>query len=310
MILPKAVFALPTAKTTLLVTDEQGEPLVGVEARLGFRKPKSNGWGSTSYGIEGITDEEGIYTGEGATENIMFYGSSADGYYNSSFQYRGFTGVSGILGFRKWQPWNPTLKVVLREIKKPIPMYAYYTDWIDIPISGEFVGYDLVKRDWVLPYGKGINSDFLFRADKDIRSNEDYDAYLMLKFPNEQDGIQSIIVGKKQGSDYRLDYHAPVSDYVSQLEHHKYLRPNQVLPDIYKEGQNYYFRIRSNGDKDKSLYGKIHGNIEFSRFGYSNGAIRFTYYLNPSQGDTNIEFDPKRNLFKNLERNIRKVIQP
>jgi hypothetical protein len=79
---------------------------------------------------------------------------------------------------------------------------------------------------------------------------------------------------------------------------------------IYKSGQNYYFRIRSNGDTDKSLYGKIDGNIEFSRFGYSNGAIRFTYYLNPSQGDNNIEFDPKRNLFKNLKTSMHEVNQP
>lgn len=297
MILPKAVFALPTAKTTLLVTDEQGEPLVGVEARLGFRKPKSNGSGSTSYGIEGITDEEGIYTGEGATENIMFYGSSADGYYNSSFQYRGFTGVSGILGFRKWQPWNPTLKVVLREIKKPIAMYAYHTDWIDIPKNGEFVGYDLIKRDWVSPYGKGINSDFLFRLDKDIRSYQDYDSALILKFPNEADGIQSILVGKEQGSDLKLAYKAPVDGYSNLLEQSESGRKDQVLQVLFKEEQNYYFRIRSYGDTEKALYGKIHGNIQYGRISSGKGAIRFTYYLNPTPGDTNVEFDPRQNLF-------------
>jgi hypothetical protein len=183
-------------------------------------------------------------------------------------------------------------------------MYAYYTNWIEIPKNDEFIGYDFKKHDWVSPYGKGIISAFLFRLDKDVRSKEDYDAYLTLAFSDPLDGIQPVLVGKEQGSAYRLDYEAPELKYLNTLKQHKYLRKNKSLPMIFKESQKYYFRIRSNGDIENALYGKIHGNIEFSRFGYSNGAIRFTYYLNPSMGDKNVEFDPKKNLFKNLKRKI------
>jgi len=39
-----------------------------------------------------------------------------------------------------------------------------------------------------------------------------------------------------------------------------------------------------------ALYGQIHGHI--------NGC--FGYDLNPTPNDRNVEFDPKRNLFKDL----------
>jgi hypothetical protein len=310
VLLPNIVWALPTAKFTLLVLDDNNVPIEGADARISFMKAAEGGKGSKTYFVSGKTDKDGVFTGQGATEYYATYSANADGYYGTGIKFGGFKGVKGIIGFRKWQPWNPTLKVVLRKIKKPIAMYAYDTDWIVIPKNDEFIGYDLKKHDWVSPYGKGITSDFLFRLDKDIRSNQEYDAYLTLKFSDPLDGIQSILVGKEQGSAYRLGYEAPSTGYVNLLKQHEYSRKNQSLPMIYKRDQNYYFRIRSNGDTENSIYGKIHGNIEFSRFGYSNGAIRFSYYLNPSQDDTNIEFDPKRNLFKKLKDTMHQVIKP
>ena len=36
-------------------------------------------------------------------------------------------------------------------------------------------------------------------------------------------------------------------------------------------------------------------------FGCTKRTLRFTYYLNPTPNDRNMEFDPKRNLFQNLK---------
>lgn len=307
LLLSYSVCALPTAKYTLAVVDEEKKPIKGADASISFMRSKTSGWGGKTNFIEGKTDEHGMYTGEGTTQKYGVYGARYNGYYSTSFKYEGFTGVSGIFGFRKWQPWNPTLEVVLRKIKNPIPMYAYNTEWIDIPKNNEFIGYDLIKHDWVTPYGKGITADLLFLLDKDMRAKDDYDAYLTLKFSDPLDGIQSVLVDKEQGSEYRLAYHAPNLGYENKLEKHKYRRKNKTYVTSYKDEQNYYFRVRSNGDEENSLYGKIHGNIEFSRFGDSNGAIRFTYYLNPTKGDTNIEFAPQKNLFDDF---TYKVINP
>ena len=305
--------ALPTAKATILVVDENNIPLEGVDTGIGFSVPKKVGWGSKSAGNRGLTDKNGFYISSGVTERILRYGAKSPGFYSSRYEFTGFTGVSGILGFRKWQPWNPTLKVVLRKIKTPIAMYARKTDWIEIPKIDTFIGFDLVKADWVAPYGKGINADFIFKIEKDMRARGDYDAHLTLKFSNASDGIKPILLSNEVGSRYKLDYLAPASGYKNTLKHHEYSRPNQSLPHIYKNNQNYYFRVRSQSDAEgnitEGLYGKIHGNIEFSRFGYSNGQIRFTYYLNPTSNDRNIEFDPHKNLFKRLG-NMNQVTMP
>lgn len=294
-------YALATAKATVLVVDENDIPLEGVDAGLGFSIPKKSGWGSKSAGNRGLTDEEGKFVSSGETERILRYGARHPGYYSSSYEFTNFTGVSGILGFRKWQPWNPTLKVVLKKIKKPIAMYAYYTDWIDIPKNDEFIGYDLVKHDWISPYGSGVVSDFLFKLEGKYTDNLNHETHLSLKFFNVADGIQTFSLLDSKGSVFRSAHNAPLNGYQGKLTHSITMNAEKGRSESYSENANYYFRVRCNEDKPEScLYGKIYGDIEYDATGY----LKFKYFLNPSSDDTNVEFDPKRNLFKNLKHKI------
>ena len=78
---------------------------------------------------------------------------------------------------------------------------------------------------------------------------------------------------------------------------------NSPFEEDYEKDNNYIFRIRSeeeDGKLVKALYGKIHGDIRFDPREGKAGAISFKYYLNPDY-TRNLEFDPKRNLFKNLK---------
>ncbi len=50
----------------------------------------------------------------------------------------------------------------------------------------------------------------------------------------------------------------------------------------------------------RAMYGKIQGDIIFDPRGSKTTGIVFKYYLNPDF-TTNLEFDPKRNLFENLK---------
>jgi hypothetical protein len=62
--------------------------------------------------------------------------------------------------------------------------------------------------------------------------------------------------------------------------------------------------VRSIVDKGaivKAWYGKIHGEINFYPTGEAPGRLEFTYYLNPD-ATRNMEFDRKKNLFKDLPR--------
>jgi hypothetical protein len=299
-LLPNVVLALPTAKFTLLVVDEQGVPIEGADARISFMKA-SGGKGSKSYFVSGKTDKEGLFTGQGATEYYATYSANADGYYGTGIKFGGFKGFKGMMGFRKWKPWNPTLKVVLKKIKKPIPMYAYSTDLIVIPKNNETIGYDLVKHDWVSPNGEGITNDFLFKIEYLEGEEDSNNRYFTLNFSNEADGIQPFDIKESKGSSFRSAHHATTSGFSSLLKQSRVWEKGRPI-STYKrgDGTNYYFRVRCDGDKAEScLYGKIYGNIEFG-----NKEVRFKYLLNPSIDDTNVEFDPKRNLFKNLKRKI------
>ena len=66
---------------------------------------------------------------------------------------------------------------------------------------------------------------------------------------------------------------------------------------------NYIFRVRSESIGDKPLmamHGKIYGDIEFDPKGKATASILFDYYLNPDYTN-NLEYDPKQNLFKNIQ---------
>jgi hypothetical protein len=52
------------------------------------------------------------------------------------------------------------------------------------------------------------------------------------------------------------------------------------------------------GNVKSALYGKIYGDF-----------MHFSYYLNPTPNSRNVEFDPKRNLSKNLS-NMEGVSEP
>lgn len=301
LLLPNMVLALPTVKATILVVDEDGLPLKGVNVGLGFSTPKKEGWGSKSSGNRGLSDEKGLFTSSGTTERILRYGARYSGYYSSRYKFTAFTGVSGMIGFRKWQPWNPTLTVVLKKIQNPIAMYAYYTDWIEIPINDEFIGYDLKKHDWVSPYGKGIVNDLLFKLGGNYKNNLNYESQLSIQFSNLADGLQMFSLADSKGSNFRSAHHAPLDNYQNTLRHNASMHSEKGLKESHSKNANYYFRVRCDDDKPElCLYGKIYGDIEFDATGY----VKFKYFLNPSRDDTNVEFDPKRNLFKNLKKKI------
>ncbi|HEY5747868.1 MAG TPA: hypothetical protein VIU12_17465, partial [Chryseolinea sp.] len=201
----------------------------------------------------------------------------------------------------RWEPWNPTVEMVLKPIVNPIPMYARRVDTIDIPTVGQPVGFDLIVSDWVNPYGKGKTSDFIFLLDKDYTSiNLPFQVTLTIRFANEDDGIQSVIAPINVGSELRLPRYAPEEGYQPVLVKSSSRKaPNAPIQQDYRDDQNYFFRVRTvkkDGKIESAHYGKIERDIEF----WGNEKVRFIYYLNPTPNDRNMEFDPKRNLFTEL----------
>lgn len=293
-------FEYAKAKTTLKVIDEKGDVVVGATAGIGFFN-KKNSKGAESY--KGKTDIAGQFTASATTHGEFGYFIDKEGYYRTSGKYREWFKGNGKVKNGRWEPWNPTVPVVLKKIKNPVPMYAKRVREV-IPTFDKPWGYDLQRGDWVAPYGEGLVSDFIFNFHGRFVNFKNRDESLTISFSNEADGIQEFTNDTVQQSQLRLPHNASSDGYKTNWHHDKLMnadgvRKNQGL----RKGYNLIFRVRTvldeKGNIIKANYGKIHAGIEF---GYSKGneaMVIFTYYFNPD-GTRNLEFDPKQNLFRNL----------
>lgn len=306
------------AEITFRVVSDEGKALHDVEvtASTFLRWQPGEGFGKDIYQeTKEKTDRDGIV-------RLNFYSKRGDchygiydipGYYSVRNLEYNFTDIQG----GKWQPWNPTIDVVLKPILNPIPMYARRIGVAEkpcaIPNINTEMGFDLMVADWVIPYGKGKTSDLIFTLKETISYvsiEKPFDLTLVISFANKGDGIQPVQAPINQGSDFRLPRYSPDSGYAPILVK-QFGRTIEGKPinTGSREDQNYFFRVRTSLDKDgkiiSALYGKIDGDIEV----WGSRRVRFKYYLNPNLNDRNMEFDPNRNLFSNIE-NFERVTMP
>jgi hypothetical protein len=292
-----ATFAQPThtAKITVRVVDESGKPVTNapvVASVVDHYQDDEFGDSPVYRDLTVRSDDHGlaVITAPGAEQALNYSVINFPGFYSAGTTYTFKSAMNG-----DWQPWNPTVELVLEAIGVQMPVYAQKILNKAIPAQGKPVGYDLMAGDWVAPYGKGETPDFIFQLDTRTTN------YLTLKFSNEGDGIQFCA---SSGGRVPLTRLAPSDGYESTLvkwdwtEHGISDRvPFVKAHSNYRADANYYFRVRtqmdSNGAIASALYGKIDG--DFSR-NLQQGKIDLNYSLNPQQNSRNMEFDPKRNL--------------
>lgn len=284
-------YALPTAGITVKAVDEEGVPVAGARVSLAFTIPKPDDIGAADLFVKGVTDNNGQFSAENASIGMLGFSVDHEGYYQSSVGYE-FTTHSKL--HNRWEPWNPTVEVVLKKKRNPVPMYIKYTDSMKMPVIGTPVGYDLEAGDWVSPYGKGKVSDFVFNFESIDRKWTDYECGYTLIFSNENDGIQEYFFNSDDQSYYKWPFEAPEGGYEKELKKSRKDSPGTGLVTNIKNGVKYLFRVRTVTDKDGNViaakYGKINGEINVWP-----GKIKFFYYFNPD-GTRNLEEDPKRNL--------------
>jgi len=287
-------YAFGMAKVTIRVIDEKGQPIEGAKLKVRFS--------SNEYPEKGVTDSGGICSITASSNDGVILGEvSKAGFYESGF-HKDF--IRRKLGF--WQPWNKEIRVVLRPIVNPVPMYVRNKYFAMPHEYGKEFGFDLTVADWVAPYGGGSVADFIFKVDGYYNHTDDFNSTLTMTFSNPNDGIQ--LIKESTGGDfgvgswYRLPRTAPEAGYQTQLVKWELAKPG-VRNNFDKEA-NYIFQVRSQTDQDgnltSALYGKIKGEITVSSF-EDRIILKLHYYLNPD-GTRNLEFDPKQNLFRNLPR--------
>jgi hypothetical protein len=295
------------------VIDENNQPVSNATVNLDILP---NLLMPTAKKLHELTDTNGMWAYQGSYGGGVDWGVDKAGYYQTGGDKLVFTNMP-VQG--RFEPWNKLYEIQLRLKNNPIPMYARHTGMenppLKIPEFGKPIGFDLIKSDWVAPYGKGETPDFIFCVAttnsaipdsyyKEVpRAPQWKDMTASLVFANDGDGLLCVIdVLRSRGSIFRLPRYAPESGYESNL-----LRSCRgiwtngtinLVGDQWNENQNYIFRVRSQRDQNgaitNALYGKIRGPIEF----HPGGDVIFTYYLNPTPNDRNLEYDASHNLLK------------
>ena len=298
------------SEVTFLVRDD-GEHAVSNASVDGCFTDVSQSGGRDRF--NGKTGESGSFVAKGEALVGVYARFTRVGYYQTVVERN--VGVK-----RPWEKgwnhdrWHAELPVLLRRIRNPIPMFMRRVEnrYLD---PFESVGryclsrtssYDLVQGDFLPPHGRGQFPDLVFTWSMAIYSTNgtgralDHDTLWLVTTPNVVDGIcKGTPFGDPgnhfEGSSFLSDYSAPTNGYaqtVSAYSKVRYSGPRTGSKDTNDDKHFlYYFRIRTKtnleGIVTNALYGKVYGQF--------NG--NFTYYLNPTPNDRNVEEDPKRNLF-------------
>jgi len=290
--------AMPIAKVTLRVIDEDSHPVAGAKVRFGFTGKYDVK--EIVYG-EGLTNADGIYTGEGPTTSQLGADITRDGYYLSGAAMPKFTDIVD----GRWQPWNASTETVLRRILRPIAMCAKRT-WVTVPEVDKLCGYDLEVGDWISPYGHGNTADLVMKLKREYKNRETYDESLQISFSNSADGIQEAKLPTQwRGSQFNWPRYAPDSEYQPTL----FVRVSRETRNAPTErsanqGKPYYFRVRTfvrDGRIISALYGKMTEGFSLAPLASKTCDVQLNYYLNPTPLDRNMEFDLKRNLLTGLK---------
>jgi hypothetical protein len=280
---------------TIKVVGEDGNPIVGANVSAQYDVSRPAGSDQPTFGdVKGMTDSTGTFiaTHTDSSWNLGIF-AEKPGYYATH------TGWQFYFDDKRR---NPSFTLMLKRIGKPIAMYAKKEE-AKVPKENEPIGFDLMAGDWVAPYGTGKTADLLFTIHRQITSPQKFDADMELTFPNVGDGI--VVVPPSSGSGkgtspLLMPRSADESGYQQSLKwsYHNFTETSEPA-------SGYFLRVRtvldSTGNVESAYYGKIQGDVRFLVGSKApHAGIAFTYYLNPTPNDRNVEFNPKCNLLGGL----------
>ena len=289
---------LPRARVTARVVDEQGMPIPNVSVAFVFGRANNAG---AIVKVEGLTNSEGLFAGEGYSDGGYGVTISKEGFYRSGL---GAPKLIDIVDGR-WQPWDPVATTVLRKVGNPVPLYAMRMQG-DVPALDQPCGYDLEKGDWVKPHGKGEKADFMITTRRHYRAWMDFTAEAEIIFSEPKDGILQVEHPPEgKYSIFKWDRLAPENGYNGR--HVIRIADTggrfERSYDSNRRDRGYFFRVRTLEKEGRIVaanYGKIAGDIGIDPRGSKTCSINFTYYFNPTSLDRNLEWDTKRNLLQGL----------
>ena len=310
------------------VIDEDGLPVSNATVTVGFSSGHVVFAEGRSQRYRAKTDVNGkaVVKFNGGSSDV-YWSVNAEGFYPSNVQKESYrievTPIPPIF-------YNVTMlehekhgEMTLYRKKNPQPMYAYTREVnVKSPICNGRYGFDLQFFDWLPPYGKGKIADFYYVREREDDARDKRFAKLgesdFFLFKNGEPGYPKLgdvigriefdencgaYVGKQTGctsfpSTYCAD---PNREYLRSFPitirgnggHAVWLEES----DVVNCGEYMVIRSRVKCDEKGTIvsanYSKILGSM-----GLMGRVSVEESVFNPRPNDTNLEFDPERNLYQ------------
>ncbi len=316
----------------VVLDDETALPMPNVEVCFSFKEDV--GWrawteSSKHHKTYCRTDSAGYCHTTGQSncgQGGCYVKNPPDGYYHPALGWKNKFSSKNLFGV--WQPDNLVATIRLQRVEHPIPLFVKRVELRDYERGiGGFDGtnsvlrFDLMKGDWLPPYGKGEVADMAISSRIKITGTGKFrkpypefgwskmDFYMMKNECSLQgaDGIAEVMSDPKAGIKIR--------DVSKEIIGCSVLRVSGVRQMFERNGKDWYtqnfndqspdrcytFRIRTRrndkGELVEAYYGKIYGDFEFEGDDKKGLiGVKFLYYLNPKSLDRNLEWDMKTNL--------------
>ncbi len=284
---------VPQASLTIRVLDETATPIKDAQASIWSQDTV------TELQKTGSVDERGVFSAKMPAFGTLYYSAANPAFYGACSEYRfnpgAIKGDPSTWSMLRWEPWNPTVEVVLKAKGPLLPMYAKRVRIIELPDGGNGIGFDFETGDWTAPHGRGKTPDLIFTG----VGGAGYRSYRMRwTFSNAGDGIRVVPAEAGARSELKSPKVAPADGYVPELVIDSECR---VVPSDSRVGERpacFLFRVRTVLDEKGIVVSAHYGKIYPER-------MNVVYYFNPELNSRVMEYDPARNLFGTLPGNER-----
>ncbi|MCL1920773.1 MAG: carboxypeptidase-like regulatory domain-containing protein [Kiritimatiellaeota bacterium] len=281
------------AKFKILAVDSERTPVPGVNVEARF---------ITRYDIpvdvqKKESDENGFCAFEGLSTSVVTLKASKEGYYTTEHEHYLFVHNApwNCVKNGRWQPWDATLELVLKEKRNPAALYVKHLE-IHLPQKGASYGFDCTVGDLVEPDGKGKAADLIFTYNAEERTAQGFNRELRIETVNGGGFIRGT---RDMWSELKGPYIALESGYVPEIVLRARSIPDVISEDsCLKKSEYLVFETYSRGEQP--CVGKICGALFTNKsFKHPEGGSTsyFLYFFNPVPGDRRIESDPDKNLF-------------
>ena len=283
------------AKICLKVCDDTGTPVTNASVCAGFDMLP------TPHSVYGKTDTNGVCVVKGKTNgNKVVFLVGKVGYYGSRMKISYVPmGKEHDVKDGKWQPYGAVENIELRKIRNPAHLaVAFEREFNCTKAINAWVGFDLEKRDFVQPHGKGETVDFEVFFDWDGKWFHGYTGMgKRIRFTGKFSGYCQCAVNAD--SEFKGPYSAlPDAAYLQDADFFE-----RVIVDPNAYGRRYerksfdkskcwVVRSRCKVDAEGNLVSAHYSVVDNIEFGCDKGGVAcicVTGAFNPVPNDTNLE---------------------